>query len=67
MALGFDQMPCAESAAAVEWADRAPGSMPEDTLWVQMGLMGQTQRSIHFRAAHTRGVRLLDAVRAWSR
>ncbi len=62
-ALGFEEMTVAGSAALVEWADRAPGAMPPDTLWIQMEVTGENDRSITFRATGAKAERTLRALR----
>lgn len=51
LALGFDEFVTAESAVVIEWADRVRPVMPEDTLWVEFALTGDTNRRLTFRAA----------------
>jgi len=66
MALGFDEMTSAGSAAVIEWADRAPGVMPQETLWVMMSVIGPSDRSITFRPKGDKAVRALrDLVAAF--
>ncbi|MCO6437198.1 MAG: tRNA (adenosine(37)-N6)-threonylcarbamoyltransferase complex ATPase subunit type 1 TsaE [Phycisphaerae bacterium] len=49
-ALGFDELLTPESVVVVEWADRVPSLMPEDSLWIELHPRGPTQRELRARA-----------------
>ena len=45
--IGFDEFVSSRGAVSlVEWADRAPGRIPKDSLWVQIQITGPTSRKI---------------------
>ena len=48
--IGFDEFVSSRGAVSlVEWADRAPGRIPKDSLWVQIQITGPTSRKISSR------------------
>ncbi|WPD19316.1 tRNA (adenosine(37)-N6)-threonylcarbamoyltransferase complex ATPase subunit type 1 TsaE [Thermaerobacter composti] len=57
----------ATGAVVVEWADRAPGWVPADALWLELALQPPgPHRRVAARAAGPRGRRLLDHLaRGW--
>lgn len=60
--LGFDEMAEA-GAVVVEWANRVALAMPDDILWVELTITGDSSRNIAFRAAGPLAGRFLDTVR----
>ncbi len=64
LALGFDELACADSAVVVEWADRVRSAMPQDTLWIALALTGPTHRDLAFTAGGQRARGCLEALRA---
>ena len=67
VALGFDEMLETGAAIVVEWADRVSAAIPEDTLWIELSITGESSREATFRASGPVSVGFLDAVRAAQR
>ena len=67
LALGFDEFMCDDSAVVVEWADRVRQVLPDEALWVEIGVSGETCRTLSFRAAGEIPVCSLAALRAADR
>ena len=66
LALGFDEMMTPDSAVVVEWADRVRSAMPDDTLWINLAVTGETSRSFTLRPTGVVSNRcLLDLSRAY--
>ncbi len=63
-ALGFDELIAWDSAVVVEWADRVASVMPDDTLWIDLKVAGETDRTLVFRARGATSNRCLAALRA---
>lgn len=59
-ALGFDEMMQADTVVIVEWADRVPAIMPDDTVWIQLSPTGDSRRRIEFRGEPKILKRLLE-------
>ena len=62
LALGFDELTTAESAVVTEWADRVRPVMPEDTLWIEFTLTGDTNRRLALSATGGISGRCLSAL-----
>ena len=61
--LGLEEA-CDEAATAIEWADRFPDWLPEDSLHVAIRMDGEGQgRTITLESRGPRGRRLLAALR----
>ncbi len=67
LSLGFDEMVGADAAVVVEWADRVRCVMPEDTLWIELTITGETSRQAEFSAAGLASQSCLHAMAAPSR
>lgn len=67
VALGFDEMVGSDAAVVVEWADRVSLAMPDDTLWIELTITGDSSREVAFRASGPVSGGFLDAVRATQR
>jgi tRNA threonylcarbamoyladenosine biosynthesis protein TsaE len=48
-ALGFAEMCASHGAVVVEWADRVTRAFGPDTLWIELGVTGETSRRLTFR------------------
>lgn len=62
LALGFDELVRDDSVVVVEWADRVPGAMPHDALWIEMAPTGPTDRELLLRAEGPRAAEFVRAV-----
>jgi tRNA threonylcarbamoyladenosine biosynthesis protein TsaE len=60
--IGADEVLGGDGLAAVEWADRAPGALPEDRLEVRLEVTGAESRRLTFLAHGPSAERLLDAI-----
>ena len=67
VALGFDEMLGLDAAVVVEWADRVSAAMPEDTLWIELVITGESSRQVTFHATGPVSSGSLGAVRAMRR
>ena len=67
LALGFDELVHPDSAVVVEWAERVREVMPEETLWIEFDVTGQTSRTLSLRAAGDPAETCLEALRAAKR
>jgi tRNA threonylcarbamoyladenosine biosynthesis protein TsaE len=64
VALGFDEMCAAGGAVIVEWADRAAGVLPEDTLWIEIESTDEEARRLTIRPAGEAAWACASAIRA---
>jgi len=62
-AIGADEMLEGDGLAALEWADRVPGALPDDHLEVRLEVTGARARRITLTPRGPRSARLLAAVR----
>ena len=51
--IGAEEYLWGEGVCAVEWAERAPKMMPDDTLWIHLSFAGEIRRLV-FRSADDR-------------
>jgi len=58
-AIGFRELVDAGGAVVVEWADRAPGQLPRDCLWVRLQGSGEQPRALQAQATGPRSAALL--------
>ena len=63
LSLGFYEFIHSDSAVVVEWADRVREAMPEETLWIELGVTGDTSRTLSLCAAGDPALRCLEALR----
>jgi tRNA threonylcarbamoyladenosine biosynthesis protein TsaE len=42
--IGAEEYLWGEGVCAVEWAERVPGALPEDALWILISFIGETRR-----------------------
>ncbi|MBN2004285.1 MAG: tRNA (adenosine(37)-N6)-threonylcarbamoyltransferase complex ATPase subunit type 1 TsaE [Anaerolineae bacterium] len=62
--LGLEEMLGApDSVCLVEWADRAPDSLPDEVLWVDLRWLDEFRRSLTFHASGSRHCELLATLR----
>lgn len=52
--LGAEELMAGEGVCLIEWANRFPEAMPDDTLWIEIQLLSPTSREWRFRGAGTR-------------
>lgn len=64
LGVGLDDYLYGDGVTVIEWAERVPGLIPPDRLWVTLSYMGPTKRSLLFQAAGARNGDVLDAFRA---
>jgi len=62
LALGFDELQREDSAVIVEWADRVPGAMPDEMMWIGIAATGDTDRTMTVRA---HGEAAIACLKAW--
>lgn len=59
-ALGFDELIRPDTAVVVEWADLVRQVMPDDVLWADLAVRGESCRSLDFTAIGDLATRCLD-------
>ena len=52
-----------QSPLVVEWPERILDALPQENLWIDMGWLGEEQRSMVFRSAGMRYDRLLEQLK----
>jgi len=63
MALELDEYFSDEGIVVLEWADRWPGELPEETVRVAFIMIDEHTREVRFSGAHERAHAILRAVR----
>jgi tRNA threonylcarbamoyladenosine biosynthesis protein TsaE len=63
-AIGAGEILGGDGLAAIEWADRAPQSLPPDHLEVRLEVTGPDQRRLTLAAGGPQALRLLESLRA---
>ena len=63
-ALGFDELMRPDAAVVVEWADLVRPVMPDEALWIELAVLGETSRSLDFTAIGDLPTRCLDVLTA---
>lgn len=65
---GIDEYLYSGGVAVLEWADRWPEILPDETVSVRLVILDEHSRSITFSAAHARASSVIDALgKAWKR
>ncbi|MFQ5589606.1 MAG: tRNA (adenosine(37)-N6)-threonylcarbamoyltransferase complex ATPase subunit type 1 TsaE [Phycisphaerae bacterium] len=64
LALGFNDMMRPDSAVVMEWADRVREVMPDETLWVELNVLGATERTVSLAASHEPALSCLHTLRS---
>ena len=65
---GIDEYLYSGGVAVLEWADRWPEILPDETLSVRLVILDEHSRSITFSGAHARAASVIDVLRkAWKR
>jgi tRNA threonylcarbamoyladenosine biosynthesis protein TsaE len=63
MALDLDEYFSEEGIVVLEWADRWPGELPEETVCVAFTMIDEHTREVRFSGAHERADAILRAVK----
>ena len=63
MALDLDEYFLEEGVVVLEWADRWPGELPEETVRVAFTMIDEHTREVKFSGAHTRANTIIRAVK----
>jgi len=58
-ALGLEEYLTGSGIAVIEWADRWPDELPEQTIHVEMNMVNDHTRTLRFTGSHKRSVELL--------
>jgi len=66
-AIGAEEMLEGDGLAALEWADRAPETLPDDCMRVRLEVTGPESRRLTLTAGGPRSARLLAATRSGAR
>ncbi len=64
IALGFEELIRPDTAVVVEWADRVPSVIPDQALWIELTVTGDSSRRLAFRAVDSAATRCLDSLRS---
>jgi tRNA threonylcarbamoyladenosine biosynthesis protein TsaE len=65
---GIDDYLYSGGVAVIEWADRWPEILPDETVSVKLVVLDEHSRGITFSGAHARASSVIDALRkAWKR
>jgi tRNA threonylcarbamoyladenosine biosynthesis protein TsaE len=65
---GIDEYLYSGGVAVLEWADRWPEILPDETLSVRLVILDEHSRSITFSGTHPRAASVIDALRkTWKR
>ena len=63
LSAGLEEYFCRGSVVVMEWADRWPEILPEQTLVVNLTIIDENRREISFTGHHHRSVEIIEAVR----
>ena len=58
-----DVLGAPDTVCIIEWADRAPGLLPDDYLWVTLAWVDEFRRTLTFRASGASCQALLETFR----
>ena len=61
---GLDEYLYAGEVVVLEWADRWPEILPENSIRVELSILSENQRRIKFPAANPRALQLTEALQA---
>jgi len=64
LCLGFDELVRLDSAVVIEWADRVRTILPDEALWIDLDITGETSRALSCQAAGDAPVRCLESLRS---
>lgn len=62
--LGAEELMADEGVCLIEWANRFPEAMPEDTLWIEIQLLSPTTREWSFRGTGSDPIAVIERVHA---
>jgi len=58
--LGIEDILDSDGAFMIEWPERIESLLPADRLWIEIGHLNQTRRTLRFAASGERSARLLE-------
>ena len=58
--VGMEDILDADGAVMIEWAERIEKLLPEDRLWIEIGYLNLTRRTLRFSASGTGSAKLLE-------
>lgn len=59
-ALGLEEYLSGSGIAVIEWADRWPDELPEQTIYVEMNMVNNHTRKLRFTGSHKRSADVLN-------
>jgi len=62
LAAGLEEVISEDGVALVEWAERCPQALPEQTVWVSFAIEGENERRIEISGSHPRALEILKAL-----
>ncbi len=63
MALDLQGYLSGDGVAVIEWADRWPGELPEETIYIELRMVDEHTRELRFSGAHLRPRQLIGALK----
>jgi len=63
MALDLEDYLSGEGIVVIEWADRWPGELPEETIQVELRMVDEYTRELRFSGSHLRAKEIITALR----
>ncbi len=59
--VGFEDILDEEAAVMIEWPERIQSMLSDDRLWIEIGYVNMTRRTLRFTASGKRSAKLLEA------
>lgn len=59
--VGFEDILDDDAAVMIEWPERIESMLSEDRLWIELGYLNMTRRTLRFTASGKRSAKLLEA------
>jgi len=63
MALDLEDYLSGEGIVVIEWADRWPGKLPEETIQVELRMVDEHTRELRFSGSHLRAKEIIGALK----
>jgi len=63
MALDLEDYLSGEGIVVIEWADRWPGELPEETIQVELRMVDEHTRELRFSGSHLRAKEIIGALK----
>jgi len=63
VALGLEEYLMGNGIAVIEWADRWPDDLPEETIYVELRMVNEHTRELRFSGSHPRALEVLSRLK----